>query len=541
MNYKTFREVQPERGIHGNFASGQINYRWKTEDNTAWVPAQSYIKIKMNILGPAGVRPTTIHDFALNMMACDNLFQQIELRVNGVKVSEWNDYVAQCAALKCRLNCDVNKRQSLLSTVNYTKIDMIDRQSQMCADGYNSKDTVIRRGAAYAPHANSGRTLDFLDLVTPNQVQFVIADQTIRFTANGGARIPDMSKYFSIGDYLYLNDGAEASTQVVGFSSLVSQNDTIVTAAGAVTNNLGPVNLVAQVRIHYGYYIDRRYSGTVQNNQIELIWRPPLGFFDIASEVSGDFKLELTPHAEGVWQKYAVESLIDSIEAANFSIEITEMNLYKWTHIHPSPINDQQTFVYTDIRCSTQNLTTKSLTSNIFNVHPNNHSLTLAFQDSSAGDDTRYSRSKFKIVNDQELQIKKFYIQMDGITLPDPPDSLELDPAGGINDLYQRYVENFHYSGAYNSGMTKYETMEEWKRAGVYFHFKWGAGYKKSGTVAVYTNFDQRNIVNQVPKLDWLGETNALLRNPNILLFDHYYNTISMKVKDGELISIEKI
>ncbi|MCP5019383.1 MAG: fibronectin type III domain-containing protein [Ketobacter sp.] len=541
MNYKTFREVQPERGIHGNFASGQINYVWKTAENTAWVPAQSYFRIKLKLsAGVNDAKPTISDDVALNMMAADNLFQQIELRVNGVKVSEWGDYVAQCAALKCRLHCDMNNRQSLLSSINYTKIDMLDRQAQLCSDGWNQKNTVFRPGPSLPANAASGTVLDFLDMGTPNMVQFVAAENTIIFSANGGERIPDMMKYFAIGDFIYFNDGVEAANLVTGFRTAVSQNDTIV--VGAVANNLGPANYVAQVRIHDKYYIDRRYSNTEQNSEIELIWRPPIGFFDIASEVSGSYKLELSPLPRGVWEKYVVESLDSNLEpGVDYEVEITEMNLYLWTHVHPRPINESPTFVYTDIRCNSQNLTTKSLTSTVFNVHPNNHSLTVAYQDSAVGDDTRYSRSKFKITNDQELQIKRYYIQMDGITLPDPLPSLELEPAEGINILYQRYVENFHYSGAYSSGMKKFETMEEWKKAGIFFHYKWGTGYKKSGTAIVYSNFDQRNVENQVPKLDWLGEANAVLRNPQILLFDHYYCTVSMNIKDGELISIEKM
>lgn len=536
MDYKFFREIQPERGIHGNFASGQINYRWKTASNTAWVPSQSYVKIKMVLSREDGTQLQEEDDVGLNMMVCDQLFQQIDMRINGVLVSEWNDYIAQCAALKCRMKCDMSTRQSLLSSVNYTKIDLIDRIAQTASDGRIHKDTVWNKGEPLAAAAGSGTELNFMDLATPHQFEFDAANDQVIFTPNGSPEsIPDMMKYFSVGDYIYLNDGAEISTFIVGFESTNSMNDTLV--VDTLNNNLGPANLTDEVRIHDRYYIDRRYTNSVQNKQFELIWRPPIGFFDIATEVSGDFKFELTPNPEGVWQRYAVESLRENmVPGDDYNIEVTEANMYLWTHVHPGPISDQQTFVYTDIRCSSQNLTTKSLTSKVFNIHPYNHSLTIAWQDSACTNDTRYSRAKFKIVGDQELDIKRFYIQMDGITLPDPLPAPTLDPdaASAINELYQRYVENFHYSGAINSGMTKFETMEEWMRAGIYFHYKWGSGYKKTGQANVYSNF------NQTDEPDWLGEPGTY-RNPQILLFDHYYCTLKMVVKDGELINIEKM
>ncbi len=534
MDYKFFREIQPERGIQSNFASGQINYKWETSPNTAWVPSQSYLKIKINLKTNAGDALEYSDDVALNMMACDQLFQQINMRVNGVLVSELNDYVATVAALKCRLAHDMNRRQSLLSDINYTKIDMKDRQAQVASNGVQNKDCVWDKGSILAANAASGATLTFMDLATPHRVEFIAATDRVVFSRNNSDEsVPDMSKYFSVGDYIYLNDGAEIATTIVGYHTTVSHNDSLEVAV--VNNNVGAANLVAQVRIHDRYFVDKKYSKSVQNDQFELIWTPPLGFFDIDTEVSGQFQLELTPNPNGVWQRYAIESSKrNRIPDDDYKIEITEANFYLWQHVHPQPINDTQTFIYSDIRCTSQNLTTKSLTSKGFQIHPNNHSLTVAWQDSAAGDDTRYSRAKFKIAHDQELLIKKFYIQMDGITLPEPIPTLALDSNSGINELYQRYVENFHYSGAFRSQMTKFETMEEWKRAGIFFHFKWGTGYKKSGQALVYSNFDSSESIH------FTTEDDNTQRNPQILLFDHYYHTITMTVKNGELIEIEK-
>jgi len=529
MDYKYYRQVQPERGIQGNFASGQLDFRWKTEDNSSFIPSKSYFVIKFKLTDGLGGRINKEFGVAPNLNCCDNLFQQMDLRVNGKSVSKWNDYVAQCAALKTRLGRSMTKRQALMSSCNYTKIDLVDRLSQISSNGIQEKDVVWRRGAILAANAASGRTLDFLDLATPNTVEFVVANNQIIFRSAGGVEIPDMSKHFAVGDYIYFNDGGEKALLVTGYLTTDKHNDTL-TVSGAVLA-VGPGNLVAQVRIHDTYYQDRLYSNHDQANDIELIWTPPLGFFDINREVCGDYKLELTPHPEGVWQKYAVEGILNravGLTANDFKIVIGEMNLYLCVHVHPGPITNTETFTFSDIECSSQNLTTNSLTSTIFNIHPKNHSLTLAFQDSAVGDDIRLSRSKFKIVDDQELNLVRYYIQMDGITLPDPIPSLEMKQDIGVNHYQQRYYENIQYSGGYET-LEQLESMEEWKRAGIYFHYRWGVGYKRSGQAMIYTNFSSA----------FKGETEAINRNPQILLFDHYYTTVHMNVQQGELIDIE--
>ena len=48
MMYKYLAEVQPERGIQSNFASGQINYKWSMNQNM-FNPAKSYIRIKIKL------------------------------------------------------------------------------------------------------------------------------------------------------------------------------------------------------------------------------------------------------------------------------------------------------------------------------------------------------------------------------------------------------------------------------------------------------------------------------------------------------------
>jgi hypothetical protein len=77
--------------------------------------------------------------------------------------------------------------------------------------------------------------------------------------------------------------------------------------------------------------------------------------------------------------------------------------------------------------------------------------------------------------------------------------------------------------------LSKKETMKQWLDAGIYFHYKWGTGYRKSDTVMVYSNFSKQ-FDNILPAI--------VPRNPQILLFDHHLKTLSMNVSNGKVISI---
>ena len=508
MEYKYYREIQPERALQGNFASGQINYKFKMDERSRWDPSRSYIKIKMKIRKGDDSRVDKAFGLAPNMYCADNLFQQLDMRLNGVIVSEWNDYVAQCASLKNRLFKDLNERESQLSSINYAQIDIEDRINEIASDGFKYRKYASKDAAS---------VIGF-DVATPNQFAISVAN-VLTFTANGGAGIPNTDTIFKLGDIIQYpgNNAAPIQAEVI----IVNAGPTMTIRSSSNTQIvLGATDLADAT-----FFRIRDKEDSQQADDIEIIWKPPLGFFDIQDELCGDYKLELTPHAEGVWQKYAVESITNravGTTATTFKIDITEMNMYIWTCVYASPISGEKSYTYTDIKCSSQNLTTNSLSSKIFNVHTKNHSLTLAYQEAGAGDDIRFSRSKFKIANEEELNMVRYYIQKDGITLPDPIPRLQKDSVGGVNKMTQRYYENFAYSHA-DRALLKKEDLRDWFKAGIYFHYKWGKGYKKSDQVSVYSNFSA-----------------AFTTNPQILLFDHYHCNISMKVVNGEVVDVVK-
>ncbi len=530
MEYKYYREVQAERAIQGNFASGQINFKFDYNDgHSYWTPSKSYLKIKMRLRKGDDTRVDKEYGVALNMYVCDNLFQQLDIRCNGVCVSEWNDYIAQCASLKNRMYKSMNKRNAIMSSTNYAQIYINDRIMDIASDGlvqqsrYSEESIAsMDRQQTFAP-----TTID----EAADTLALGADDGIFTYVDNAGADL-DIQDVFSVGDVVKISipnnlDADEARTNLY-----------TVTATALLTVTVTPIpsvaGLAANVANHAIFNIRKvphiAELNSQQANDLDLIWKPPLGWFDINDEVCGTYKFELTPHAENVWQKFAVEGLSnrtplalgEAADVTKYKVEVTEIIMYLWTSIYASPKSGSKSYTYSDIRCNSQNLTTNSLTSKNFSTHPNSHSYTLAYQDAAVGDDITLSRSKFVISGNEERNLVRFYLSKGGIQLPDPIPRLEVNDAGGINNIIQRYYETLQYSGGYES-FEKHEKVKEWLDAGLFLHYKWGKGYRDTDQIQVYSNFSAPFTV-----------------NPQILLFDWYYCHIQMNIVGGKLISVTK-
>lgn len=540
MNYNRYREIQPERSIHNDFGSGEINLKFDLNGQNRWNPSKSYIKFRIKILKGNGEPLDTNYGIAPNMFICDNIFQQIDLRVNGVKVSECNDYIAQCSTLKHRLYSDMNKRDTLLSSVNYSKIDLSDRINQVSSDGFSN--------------LNSGMEVRFIELKQNNGTA-ILTTEEIRIlagslnvldyrNAGGGANgaIDLTETNLKVGDMILMKGFTAA---VLGLIPYFRATITNIAAKSITLDRSFPSNIVSEdILTNKIFHIPVNYNSvqSQRSNDITLIWTPHIGFFDINDELCGNYKLELTPHIEGVWQKYALEGLTnreilsknevfshDNIDKVHVSM--ISMNMYIWESITSSPYSGTKSHTYSDMTCTSQNLTTGSLSNMLFYVNPKNHSVSISYQDSGSGDNITLSRSKFKIVNNQQNNLVRFYIKKDGLLYPNHIPNIQKIENGvidnsnisGIDSMTQQYYENFIYSNGDDTLLRK-EKLSEWYDCGIFFHYKTGIGRSKSNLVSVYSNFSSA----------------FLPINPQILLFDHYSCTINMTVVNGKLTKILK-
>lgn len=503
-----YGEIQPERDISGNaFAKGQINLNWSLDQSTYFNPAKSYIKIrvKLNKRVLSTDTPLANEDhIAPNMFFCDNLFQSMKMKINNQCVSEIGDYVPQIASLKKRMSCSEERMNNYVSQTNFTHAYYQDRLLQIVG---KEQSLLVEWGLEDSTgHGNVTIAGD-----TNSAVDFVGADPTDLF----------------VGDAIITKPTAAGAKSAIHLIDRDANND----GSGgwfAISRNEAVTILEAD------YWIGKQQNVTTlarpepkAAQTIELIWKPPLGFWDIDAWVPGCqalYNLELTPQPDGVYQIYAVETDQDGANftgiapgdinavTAAYTVNIVSMNMYLLKGQGPPAQNKNISFQLLETRCQSQNLTTTSLHQKTFQVNPTTKELTLAYQYPGAGiSSNRFSASKFRSVGDDELKLTRFWISYSGKQLPTPiPDLAKIV---NVQDYYtQRYVESIMYANELESP----EPYQKWIERGPYYHF------------SSYDPDDHEDRVFVSQQFSGLGFTNAIA--PNVLLFDHFIKKVSLNI-----------
>ncbi len=509
--YKYYREILNTRAIQENFSSGQINFRWELGENQSFNPSKSFIKFRCKLTKGDGSSLDIEFGCAPNYYVCDNFFQQISQRINGITVSQNNDYVAQCSALKNRMFRSQNRKETILSSTNYAQIYLDDRINEVSKDGLKKNKIEYQ----YIPLSELGYES------AVHEYSLSILNNRLTFVVAAGHALPDNTQIFKVGDYIRFNNNAgnKQYERIV----VVGAN-TLDFVAGTITQNKAVATLDAGEVAVLRPRPTESISKSLRENDIELIWKPSLGFWGINTFIPGcgSYDLELTPHTSIELQKYAIES-VANLEVGdlvtNFKFEIIDMRMYLYVNVGVS-ISAEKVFTYEDIQCSSQNLTTNSLTSKIFSLHENNIGVSIAYQDANVGNDTSLSRSKFKIHGNEELLLKRYYIKKGAYTLPDPiPSTMNND---NIYQISQRYYENFGYSKT--THLSRFETLQEFIDTGPYFYYEFGGSAEKVNNIQIYSQF-----------------VNLSLPFPQLLLFDHYMINLVITSKDGRIRNVSVV
>lgn len=507
INFPHYQQVQAVREITGNnFSKGQINFLFGPYGkNWRWNPSKSFFKIRLKLTKGDDSLLSTADEVAFNQYPCDNLFQKVCQKINDTPVSERNDYVAQVASLKHRFK-PKSWRDSVGKTC-YSESRFEDRLNRCSVDGVEVKksDYTLFRRNVVGLQDDAGASL--LDTNT-----FEIAVDTGVATFAVGV-IPDVRQIFLPGDILELdlgNTGSRARYTVTSVPTAATLQlqflQTIVVAAAALNvNNL---------------YLTRRViSESERANDIELIWRPDLGFYMIDKWLpSGVYNFQATPHPSVQFQRYAIESIVNKQVGNTFNdikLEVVSMLMYVYTGSTESVQSSNMNIVYPECRLQSQNLTTNTLTQKTFVINPNAYAMTLAFQDAAAGEDTTLSRSKFKINGNRERDIIRFYLRRGKQELPSPYPDPSL--VGNQQYIAQLYTENLMYTGNYFERGGQ-EDIDEYLNNGLYFHYL----------------FDGKNMDERVYISTQFSGANFAI-NPQVLLFDHFMRSLVLEIKDGEI------
>lgn len=518
MRYVQYSATRDVTGA--NFPNGSQYIKFSTSGRKWWCPKRSYIRMRCQILDGAG-NPVVVNDqIAPNMNLMGNLFQSLEMKINGQVVSRCSDYVAQVDTLHKRLTKSKSWLDSTGSSTALLQPEFKDRQKIISSDAFEVDEEALATNVIQTAVGSAaiGGTLGFLDLATPNQVQFIIANSEILFIANGGTPIPDLSTIFKVGDFIAFNDGAaEKIRRITGFRTTNTANDGI-TVEGAVANN-GAANLVAQVRT-----ISQQTSDSRRIDAMEVIWQPALSLFNIDHALpSGSYELVLNPQNSNSYRQLAIESLYYNKElggaATNFQFNVVDMYLYVCEVEGPRVDNATYYLDLDEINCQRRDVQNATgLLQEEFTVSPSTYALTLAFQDGRAGSDqSKYSASKLKINQpyDDELKLTRMFLKYAGMNKPQPDADPKYKVASAEDYTVQRYNDSILYGGSYFSAGGS-ETIEDWHKRGAYYHFAWPKDpTDRSTRVNANYQFSQG------------------VANGTVLLFSHFKKAAMVKIENG--------
>ncbi len=530
----TYEQVQPLRDVTGgSFAGGEINFRWEVAATKWWIPARSYMRMKYTLTA-AGAQPTQLQDVAPNMGLMANLFQSAELRIADKTASRIDSYFAQVDAIEKRSN----KSKAWLDSAGKVELwqpDMEERRAEVSSDGIISYDYNKVGYTELAAQVGFD--------AANNEVAFTTATNTLTWTINGGVAIDIYhTAVISVGDII---------TGVGGnFASYLFRVTSVPTLATAVVVRLAgaAANIAAETVVSTQY--NRVLSGSSslrKSGSVDIVWTPPLSIFKIQTALPA-MKAQLTfqPQDVNSYKLRAIESLLGNVTqgvgAGQFDFVVDELHLYIATVNGPRVDNITYYLSLDETRCQPQNVTNViSLQQKNWDISPSSYAVSVSFQDSSAGVDTRRSASKFKIQPTrqaapalpnfplgQELAIDRLFILYAGQNKPSPEGDWKFD---GTQDTYkQAYEETYRYNGGfYDAGGP--ESFRDWIDRGLYLYYSWPRdGNDRSTRIAVNFKFSEAPIelVGAVP----------VVNTGTVLLFDHYKRILIIQVVDGRVVDM---
>ena len=512
-----------------NFPNGAIHFRFQTSGQKWWMPSKSYIRMRAKLTDGAGVPLTTAQNIGPNMSLMANLFQSAEMRINDKVVSRIADFMPQVDALEQRLTKSSSWLDSVGEATNWWQSSAGLRIAEVSSDGQIVKDTV----AITTPDTT---TID-------TAIGTYTAATTVAYDAGTGVitfavAAPNSDTVWQVGDFIILTTGT------IGDGTLNVKAE-VLTAPANLTLTVRadwPADIAANADIRFSRIRPGTSTAPASRrvSTFEMTWTPPLSLFKIGHALpSGKYELVLNPQTSNSYQRRAIESTgadkIPWTTSNNNAFRFSVQDMYLYINTVEGPRADDITYLVDleQTRCQSDKIDSSSFQQKNFDVSPSTYALTVAYQDLRAGNDTRFSPSKFKSWtaggnSGEELKLNRFFVNYAGQNLPAPdadPSFIPqtgVDPAQGVDYTTQRYTESAIYSGAYfDTGGA--ETIEDYHDRGAYYYQSWPRdGTDRSTRVNVHQQFNSADVVNM-----------------RCLLFDHSKQVARVRVQDGRVVDVQ--
>lgn len=544
-NYK-FQEIQSLRNIVGSkFPDGEIVFRWTYGSSKYWVPNKSYLKIRMALTNPDGSRLPLEKSITYAMNTIPLLFQASSYKISDITVCTITQNLAQIDSLKNRMYHSDSWLQSIGQSNNNWSHSYARRERNIFMSGGHEINFLnpYRRWSQIVTDAS----------ITVGTNTVVVAAQTsglYTMTFSTGT-LPDMTdiKGLQVGDVIEYqsNDDATTNRRLKSSGVITKIEATVISFLPSLNaHEISSVVITTglfEINLHRHDFYDEENSLNAQS--MEFIWYPTLSVFDSVKHAipcaSTKQEFTLTPYPDSVYQKNAIESRKRDVTNSttngddNFLLTIQDMRFYILT-CDSNKIQDNFDFMLdlNEIQCQSTPITSTQQQQSL-DVIPSTNGISIAFQDSAVLTNSLYSMSKFKIRDEVELNLTRYYVRYEG-QVPQPDFEGELKRVGDGNtandDLGKRdRLKDIHNRTKLYDGtlfMDKPESLEVYRSRGMYIYHPFPKTASSRNTrVYIQVNFSSLN--------DAGG--NAL--EPFLLLFSHYKKAVVLTVSNGRIIGVK--
>ena len=457
-----------------NFVRSQIVYNWETAGNIWTSPSESFFRFRMSFQTAAGVQLDANSDIAPSMNCCAGLFSTIQLEMNDRVVSRLDNYVQQVDSVATR----IFKNKAVIESSNGIDVYSPAFEKRM---GIICKPTHVV-GAASTVAQNSLGCGSMYRLVSGDWVKVSTDTLAISATTPVVATIAEATAgppvnmirgaFIKPGDiFEYVSSAGAIYRNTVNLVEVIDGKETKITLD---TN--GPPFTVAlpaaaastgwQVRI-YSPFFSQDFPRAAKD--IELLWQPPISFFNVKHYLppNARYRLTLTPNQN--YKVACVESVVDKKVGTDYDVLVNQANLYIRTYRGDSYDAGNFLLDLTSINVQSELVPSNNLTQKNFDVSPSTTHLIVAYQQSSAGSDTKYSASKFIMDPrniDVNMDVTRFFLNFAGKNYPQP--DLDATFVDGKDYYTWAYMQAVIGGGMYpDVGGT--ETYEQWKQKGPLF------------------------------------------------------------------------
>ena len=423
-----FSEITAQRAVSGsNFQSGVIDYNFSIGSPNVFVPSESYFVIDAT-LTYEGKQPHIEDQIALANDFGSCLFNNAFIRIGGQDVSSCVNFLPQSSIVKHRLT----KTGAWLKTVGksaYMLEANFDERVKMTAlDGdsdFTTTQSMRIDSGVGVPTIAVGSGVAGLTTLTGVNTVFTQLDPST--------------------DYIVINGVSFKIKTVLDNTSLEAYE------------NPKQYGVVMPATSNFTAYRQIVKNRTLGNNRVFIVWRPPVGFFDLAEPMaSGDYRFSLNP--ESNYKLAGVESNVSrsvGTGIGQFDLTINDVKLYIATYKYLLPQ------AITNIGLREVLVQSKSLSGGTeqfqFTVPPSATGIGFFIQANSAGSNTKYSPTAFTTNQNEQDTLTSYQITYANTTKPNTRWSGTLTSTGSypnqtsVNTLQQRFHDTFSESGLIQS------------------------------------------------------------------------------------------